>query len=183
MSSTFLIEKLSKFVCKPGSILHVSTKVKLCNLIKSIKKSFGLIFFFCNAHFHKPSISCEIKVMDRFVDFAISKPVAQMLTAKDMNIFGVNYMCNVLFSQIIANFFIALALCGPIFFPKNFPTGPNFFLYQINSFPCSMVHSFQCDSLLHTAQKSARISPNVSSKKLVTRICAFSIPRMTLDLL
>ena len=76
-----------------------------------------------------------------------------------------------------------LTLCGPIFFPKNFPTGPNFFLYQINSFPCSMVHSFQCDSLLHTAQKSARISPNVSSKKLVTRICAFSIPRMTLDLL
>ena len=63
-----------------------------------------------------------------------------------------------------------LTLCGPIFFTKNFPTGPNFFLYQINSSPCSMVHSYQCDSLLHTTQKSARISPNVSSKKLVTRI-------------
>ena len=47
-----------------------------------------------------------------------------------------------------------LTLCGPIFFPKNFPTGPIFFLCQINSFPCSMVHSFQCDSLLHTQETS-----------------------------
>ena len=69
------------------------------------------------------------------------------------------------------------------FLPKISPQVQIFFLYQINFFSCFMVDNYQSDSLLHTAQKPARISPNVLSKKLVTRICAFSIPRMTLDLL